>query len=411
MTSPLVAVPARPQLSLGRKILASVVTGFTVAVIAHLTAVFLLLVANQLSAGIFGQVNALVIYGSPFFLIALIVFGFIGIFQRWYFAAAAGFVLSLGAVIGGTPLYVAAQGAVALSVNDLLATLLTFNAPFLIAGTLAAVFVGVPLYRRLTAASAAPAVARRVALVRVPADNLAEGEVTHISRTAIDTDLANEQWDNYVTALLESGWTTIEVEPAAALADSVFVEDAVVMFGETAVITSPGAESRRGEIVAVEASVAELGLAVERIELPGTLDGGDVLKVGSTVYVGRGGRTNAEGIRQLRAILATTDYSVVAVPLTKVLHLKSAVTALPDGTVIGYPPLVDDIALFDRFLSMPEEGGAHVVVLAADTVLMAASAPQSQALIADLGYRVVSVDISEFEKLEGCVTCLSVRVR
>jgi dimethylargininase len=87
------------------------------------------------------------------------------------------------------------------------------------------------------------------------------------------------------------------------------------------------------------------------------------------------------------------------------------VTALPDGTVIGYPPLVDDPAVFDRFLPVPEEGGAHVVVLAPDTVLMATSAPRSAALIAELGYRVVTVDISEFEKLEGCVTCLSVRVR
>ena len=97
--------------------------------------------------------------------------------------------------------------------------------------------------------------------------------------------------------------------------------------------------------------------------------------------------------------------------MSKVLHLKSAVTALPDGTVIGYPPLVDDVAVFDRFLAMPEEGGAHVVELAADTVLMAASAPQSAQLIRELGYTVVTVDISEFEKLEGCVTCLSVRLR
>jgi len=87
------------------------------------------------------------------------------------------------------------------------------------------------------------------------------------------------------------------------------------------------------------------------------------------------------------------------------------VTALPDGTVIGYPPLVDDTAVFDRFLAVPEPAGAHVVVLDDDAVLMAASAPLSAALIADLGYRVVTVDISEFEKLEGCVTCLSVRVR
>jgi dimethylargininase len=94
-----------------------------------------------------------------------------------------------------------------------------------------------------------------------------------------------------------------------------------------------------------------------------------------------------------------------------VLHLKSAVTALPDGTVIGYAPLVEHPELFPRFLAVPEETGAAVVVLSPTAVLMAASAPLTAALIEDLGYRVVTVDISEFEKLEGCVTCLSVRIR
>jgi len=94
-----------------------------------------------------------------------------------------------------------------------------------------------------------------------------------------------------------------------------------------------------------------------------------------------------------------------------VLHLKSAVTALPDGTVIGYPPLVDDPAVFPDFLAVPEESGAHVVLLGGDTVLMAAGAPATAALLEARGLRPVTVDISEFEKLEGCVTCLSVRLR
>jgi dimethylargininase len=94
-----------------------------------------------------------------------------------------------------------------------------------------------------------------------------------------------------------------------------------------------------------------------------------------------------------------------------VLHLKSAVTALPDGTVIGYEPLVDDAAVFDAFRPVPEEAGAHVVLLDDDRLLMAASAPKSAELFAGMGYRPVVVDISEFEKLEGCVTCLSVRLR
>ena len=98
-------------------------------------------------------------------------------------------------------------------------------------------------------------------------------------------------------------------------------------------------------------------------------------------------------------------------PLTRVLHLKSAVTALPDGTVIGYEPLVDDPSVWDSFLAVPEESGAHVVLLGGDRLLMAADAPRSAELFRSRGYEVVEVDISEYEKLEGCVTCLSVRLR
>ena len=93
------------------------------------------------------------------------------------------------------------------------------------------------------------------------------------------------------------------------------------------------------------------------------------------------------------------------------LHLKSAVTALPDGTVVGYAPLVDDPAIFPHFLAVPEESGAHVVCLSDDHLLMAADCPRTVDMFEDRGYRVTTVDISEFQKLEGCVTCLSVRIR
>ena len=101
----------------------------------------------------------------------------------------------------------------------------------------------------------------------------------------------------------------------------------------------------------------------------------------------------------------------MGVPVERVLHLKSAVTALPDGTVVGHPPLVDDAEVWERFLAVPEEAGSHVVLLDGDTVLMSTSAPLSQQQFTERGLRVVAVDISEFEKLKGCVTCLSVRLR
>ncbi|MGZ4524047.1 MAG: dimethylargininase [Mycobacteriaceae bacterium] len=251
----------------------------------------------------------------------------------------------------------------------------------------------------------------KVALVRRPSPRLPEGIVTHIEREVVDYDLACKQWDCYVEAMRQSGWTTVEVPAADDCPDGVFVEDTMVAFRNVAVMASPGAASRRPEVLAVEPAVARLGYSINRIRPPATLDGGDVLKVDDTVYVGRGGRTSGEGIRQLRRILAPLGATVVAVPISKVLHLKSAVTALPDGSIIGYAPLVDAPGFFPHFVAVPEESGAHVVVLGEGKLLMAADCPRSADLIADLGYEPVTVDISEFQKLEGCVTCLSVRLR
>lgn len=402
------------MLSITRRLVASLLTALALALTVHLASVIAFSISNQFSAESVGQMNS---YFLPASLIALVIyflFGVAGVFSHWYSALAAGAVAGVvGPMIGSLAGAVAA-GAVPSAdiVGPLIGTLLTINIVFVTASLVATPTLGRRVWNLVVDA---PGSARepkpRYAIVRLPSATLADGVVTHIERAPVDTDLADEQWDAYVAVLADHGFTTVEVDPAPDLADAVFIEDAVVVFGDTAVITSPGSEHRRGEIVAAESSVVSLGLDVARIELPGTLDGGDVLKVGTTVYVGRGGRTNADGIRQLRAIVTKLGYTVVAVPVTKVLHLKSAVTALPDGTVIGYPPLVDDTAVFDRFLAVPEEGGAHVVVVSDDTVLMAASAPLSAALIENLGYRVVTVDISEFEKLEGCVTCLSVRVR
>ncbi|MDL5204905.1 dimethylargininase [Streptomyces sp. ALI-76-A] len=249
------------------------------------------------------------------------------------------------------------------------------------------------------------------ALVRRPGPRLAEGLVTHIERDKVDAGLALEQWEAYVEALRTHGWETVEVEAAEDCPDSVFVEDTVVMYRNVALIARPGAESRREETTGVEEAVARLGCSVNWVWDPGTLDGGDVLKIDDTIYVGRGGRTNAAGVQQVRAAFEPLGARVVAVPVSKVLHLKSAVTALPDGTVIGHIPKVDRPSLFPRFLSVPEESGAHVVLLGGDRLLMASSAPKTADLLADLGHEPVLVDIGEFEKLEGCVTCLSVRMR
>lgn len=251
----------------------------------------------------------------------------------------------------------------------------------------------------------------RRALVRRPSPRLAEGLVTHIERTPVDAQLALRQWESYVAALRDAGWETIEVSPADDCPDSAFVEDTVVMYGDRAVITRPGADARKPETAPVADLLGVLGYDVVTIEAPGTLDGGDVLKHGGTVWVGMGGRTNRSGLDQLTAYLEPYDVRVIPVPVSKVLHLKSAVTALPDGTVVGYEPLVDDPAVWTSFQAVPEESGSHVVLLGGDTVLMSSDAPDSKKLFEERGLDVVAVDISEFIKLEGCVTCLSVRLR
>ena len=249
------------------------------------------------------------------------------------------------------------------------------------------------------------------ALVRRPSPRLAEGLLTHIERSPVDPDTAMKQWDGYVRAFVDAGWRLTEVEPAPDSPDSVFVEDTVVVYGDLAVIARSGAVERRVETQCTEKVIAELGYRIAHIEAPGVLDGGDVLKHGGTVYVGQSGRTNADGIRQLAQLLAPYGATVTTVPLTKALHLKSAVTALPDGTIIGYEPVVDDPSMFPAFLAVPEEPGAHVVLLGDGKLLMSSAAPKTAELLGARGYDPVLVDIGEFEKLEGCVTCLSVRLR
>jgi dimethylargininase len=255
--------------------------------------------------------------------------------------------------------------------------------------------------------TAAPA--RGIALVRAPSPLLAEGIVTHIERTPVDVPLAARQHESYVETLVACGWSVHEVPPADDCPDSVFVEDTVVVCDDLAVITRPGAESRRPETASVSQTVRSLGLRVAYVEAPGTLDGGDVLQVGATVYVGQGGRTNTEGVAQLATHLGRLGRRVVAIALEKVLHLKSAVTALPDGTVLTFGDLVPPDA-FASTLAVPEESGAHVVNLGGPDILIAASAPATASLLAGRGYRPVVVDVSEFERLEGCVTCLSVLI-
>ena len=245
--------------------------------------------------------------------------------------------------------------------------------------------------------------------MRAPGPRLAEGIVTHAVPRPVDVALAVRQHEAYVAALrvgrLAGAGRRARRRPAGRR----------LRRGRAGRLRRRGRRRplgahprRRGELPGAERAARELGLRIERIKEPGTLDGGDVLQVGDTVYVGRSARTNEEGICQLAHLLG--GRRVVPVDIRDCLHLKSAMTALPDGVLIGDPEKVDTSVL-PCLRVPPEPSGAHVVVLGPDHVLMAASAPRTAAVLAADGLRVTSVDISEFEALDGCVTCLSVLVR
>lgn len=401
-----------PHVSVSRRILGALATGASVALLAHITTVFTFFVSAGANPETFGSLGAFFQNSTLLAFVLLSLAAALEAFRRWYIALPVAVAVAVVSAYFGTMLGVLGEGA-SLDANTtdyLAASLIGPNLVFIVACGIFAATVGVAVWRAISGTPDDDD-DRRLALVRLPASTLPDGQVTHIERAEVDPERADRQWEAYVEALGEHGWEVIEVPVAEGFADSVFVEDTVVLFGDVAVIGVVGHESREGESEAVESVLRGLRLHVEHIEAPGTLEGGDVLKVGRTVYVGNSSRTNAEGIRQLRRIVEPLGYEVVGVPVTKALHLKTAVSALPDGTVVGHPSLIDETSVFARFLPVPEPEGAALVALDDETVLLSSAAPLTAALIEGLGYTVVSVDVSEFEKLEGGVTCLSVRVR
>lgn len=248
----------------------------------------------------------------------------------------------------------------------------------------------------------------RNALVRAVSPRLADAELTHLDRTPVDVPRARAQHQAYCRALTDLGVAIVLAPPAPDHPDGVFVEDALVVVDGLGIVTRPGAASRRGEVASIATLLGGLGLRRGEVTAPGTLDGGDVLQVGRTAYVGRSSRTNDQGIEQLRALLAPSGRRVVPVEVPGALHLKTAATALPDGTVLAVPDRVDTAAFDGReVVAAPEPAGADVLLLG-DTVVLSASAPRTAEVVAARGWPVVTVEIDEFERLEAGPTCLSV---
>jgi dimethylargininase len=250
-----------------------------------------------------------------------------------------------------------------------------------------------------------------VALTRPVPASLANCELTHIERTPIDVDRATRQHERYEDALRSLGCTIERIEPAHDLPDSVFVEDAAIVLDEVAVITRPGAPSRRAEAAGVAAALARFR-RLSHMTAPATLDGGDVLLLGRTIYVGISTRTNTEGARQLADAATPFGYTVHCVRVRGCLHLKSAATALADSIVLCNPEWIDP-GTFDGcetvFVDRMEPGAGNVLRVGGGVI--SAAAYEGTALrLCERGYDVRTVDVSELAKAEAGVTCCSLIV-
>lgn len=247
-----------------------------------------------------------------------------------------------------------------------------------------------------------------IAIVRAPSPALTRCELSFVPRTPIDVDLAAAQHRAYAAALEGIGVRLVRLPPEPELPDAAFVEDTAVVLDEIAVIANPGAESRRGEVASVARALEPFR---PRVYILGaaTLDGGDVLRVGRMLYVGRTRRTNEAGIEQLRERVAPLGYEVRPVAVQQVLHLKSACASAGGDAVLLSRAHVDP-SPFDglEVLDLPttELGGANTVIVG-DAVLLAQGFPETAELLARRGRDVHVVDISEFRKAEGGVSCLS----
>lgn len=251
-----------------------------------------------------------------------------------------------------------------------------------------------------------------VALTREPARALDACELTYREREPIDAGRAAREHRRYCDELRACGARVLKLPPVDELPDSVFVEDTAIVLDEIAVLTRPGVESRRGEVGLIEPEVARLRPVVKVLP-PATLEGGDVMRVGRTLYVGLSPRTNAEGAEALRKFAAPHGYEVVSVELRGCLHLKTGCSALDDATVLANPEWVDARAFDDYEVVGVEasEPWAANVLRIADSVCVSAAFPRTAEMLSARGYDVHAVEVSEFAKAEGGMTCMSLLFR
>lgn len=247
-----------------------------------------------------------------------------------------------------------------------------------------------------------------IAITRKPSPLLESGERTHIGRDPIDYERALSQHDRYRAALAELGADVSRLDDADAFPDGVFVEDTALVLDEVAILMRPGAASRRDEVPGMARALAPYR-ALRTIEAPATIDGGDIVVTDRSILVGHSARTNAPGIEALRALTRPFGYSVSGVRMQGCLHLKSGCTALPDGRLIVNRRWIQesDLAGFDLVDVPADEPCGGDVAFVDQTVVAAAAYPRTIENLESHGFPVWPVEVSEFAKAEGGVTCMS----
>ena len=249
----------------------------------------------------------------------------------------------------------------------------------------------------------------RVALTRAISASFARCELTYLDRVPIDLDRARRQHAGYEAVLESLGWTIVRLPALDEQPDAVFVEDAAIALDELAVVAPMGASSRTGESRSVEEALARY-LPVTRLTPPATLDGGDVMRAGRRVFVGRSLRTNSAAIEQLQRLLAPYEYEVIPVDVKGALHLKSACSVVGERTVLANMEWVDmsPFAGMDVLAVDASEAWGASVLHADGHVVMPTGFPRTARMLAGAGLTVHDVDLTEIRKAEGGPTCLSI---
>jgi dimethylargininase len=251
-----------------------------------------------------------------------------------------------------------------------------------------------------------------IAITRDVSPRFDECEITHIDRTPIDVEAARAQHREYVQALIKLGCEVVELPAETDLPDSVFVEDTAFILPEAAVITRPGADSRKPETESIIPALAPYIKLIHICE-PASLDGGDVLVLGKNIYVGLSTRSNQEAVNQLNELLCDLGYTVTGVELHDCLHLKSALTRVDEKTLLINKNWVDahHFESFNLIEVDPSEPFAANCLPVGQSIIFPTAFPKTRVKLEEAGYNVLTIDISELAKAEGAVTCCSLIIQ